>query len=81
MAHRLGKQVAEVNEAYTSKTCSWSGKIINSLGGRKIISDGHIRLDRDINAARGIFLRALVDSPSLFSVCIGSNSLPFGKIC
>ena len=65
-AREFGKQVFIVNEAYTSKTCSWSGEIIPNLGGRKRVtgSDG-VSLDRDINGARGIFLRALVDSPWL----------------
>ena len=55
-----------VNEAYTSKTCSWSGEIIAKLGGRKTItgSDG-VSVDRDLNGARGIFLRALADTPAL----------------
>ena len=54
------KQLLLVNEAYTSKTCSWSGEIIANLGGRKVIegSDG-IRVGRDTNGARRIFLRAL----------------------
>lgn len=61
-----GKTLVLVNEAYTSKTCSWSGEIIARLGGRKKIkgSDG-VELDRDLNGARGIFLRALVDTPAL----------------
>ena len=65
-AEQAGKTVLVVNEAYTSKTCSWSGEIINNLGGRKVVTgkDG-IRLDRDINGARGIFLRALGDTPLL----------------
>ena len=58
------KSVIVQNEAYTSKTCSWSGEIIQNLGGRKRVhgSDG-VSMDRDVNGARGIFLRALVDSP------------------
>jgi len=65
-AAEFGKQVVIVNEAYTSKTCSWSGEVIPNLGGRKVVtgSDG-VSLDRDINGARGIFLRALVDTPWL----------------
>ena len=65
-AEQTGKTVLVVNEAYTSKTCSWSGEIIGNLGGRKVVTgiDG-IRLDRDINGARGIFLRALGDTPLL----------------
>ena len=63
---QTGKVLVLVNEAYTSKTCSWSGEIIARLGGRKTIkgSDG-VELDRDLNGARGIFLRALVDNPAL----------------
>ena len=70
-----GKQVLLVNEAYTSKTCSWSGEVIDNLGGRREIagSDG-VRLDRDINGARGIFLRALGDTPSLMqSACSATD--------
>ena len=74
-AWETGKQVLLVNEAYTSKTCSWSGEVIDNLGGRREItgSDG-VRLDRDINGARGIFLRALGDTPSLMSsACIATG--------
>ncbi|MFN6160632.1 MAG: RNA-guided endonuclease TnpB family protein, partial [Dolichospermum sp.] len=54
-------------EAYTSKTVSWTGEIINNLGGSKIIKsrlDGRI-MNRDLNGARGIYLRALGDPPWL----------------
>ena len=64
-AFEYGKTVVDVCEAYTSKTVSWTGEIINNLGGRKIIKskiDGQ-KMDRDLNGARGIFLRALGDSP------------------
>ena len=74
-AWETGKQVLLVNEAYTSKTCSWSGEIIANLGGRRWIqgSDG-VRVERDINGARGTFLRALVDTPSLMqSACIATG--------
>ncbi len=65
----------DVNEAYTSKTVSWTGEIINNLGGSKIIKsrlDGRI-MNRDLNGARGIYLRALVDTPWLrenLNLCI-----------
>ena len=74
------KQVLLVNEAYTSKTCSWSGEIIPNLGGRRWIqsSDG-LRVERDINGARGIFLRALGDTPSLMqSACIATGVVNIG---
>ncbi len=65
-AFETGKLVLDVNEAYTSKTVSWTGEIIHNLGGRKKIksSDGQV-MDRDLNGGRGIFLRSLVDIPSL----------------
>ena len=65
-AFETGKLVLDVNEAYTSKTVSWTGEIITNLGGRKKIesSDGRV-MDRDLNGGRGIFLRSLVDNPSL----------------
>jgi putative transposase len=61
-----GKTVIDVCEAYTSKTCSWNGRIINVGGSRVIRSDG-VSLDRDLNGARNIFIRSLVDSPTLMS--------------
>ena len=57
-ALEYGKQVININEAYTSKTCSWNGKIKN-IGSAKYIKDGNIVVDRDYNGARGILLRAL----------------------
>jgi putative transposase len=65
VADQYGKTVLEVNEAYTSKTCSWSGEIVR-VGSSECIrgSDG-IHMQRDVNGARGIFLRALAELPWL----------------
>ena len=65
-----------VNEAYTSKTVSWTGEIIHNLGGRKTVksSEGQ-RMDRDINGARGTFLRALGDTPFLRQHISGSITI------
>jgi putative transposase len=66
-AFENSKTVIDVNEAYTSKTVSWTGEIIHNLGGRSFVkspTDGRV-MNRDLNGARGIFLRALVDMPSL----------------
>jgi putative transposase len=62
-AEELGKQVSVVSEAYTSKTCSRCGWIHQKLGGRKVFKCGRcgLEIDRDVNGARGIFLRALLD--------------------
>ena len=58
-AEKVGSRVVEVNEAYTSKTCSFCGKI-QDIGSKRIMkcSCGAV-CDRDINGARGIYLRAL----------------------
>ena len=66
-AFETGKTVLDVNEAYTSKTVSWTGEIVDNLGSKKEIRSEKtdLKMDRDINGARGIFLRALVDTPIL----------------
>lgn len=62
---KLYSRVVRVNEAYTSKTQTWDGKVakVGSKETLKISDD--ITIDRDINGARNIFIRALVDSPIL----------------
>jgi putative transposase len=57
-AEVYGKKVLEVNEAYTSKTASWTGEVKN-IGGNRYIKSQGVMVDRDINGARGIMLRAL----------------------
>ena len=57
-AEAYGKNVIEVNEAYTSKTASWTGEVVK-IGGSRFIRSQGITVDRDINGARGIMLRAL----------------------
>ena len=65
-ACQRGAVVLEVNEAYTSKTRSWDGSVEEKLGGRTVVRDEKgFGMDRDLNGARGIFLRALGDSPFL----------------
>lgn len=58
----FGRLVIHVSEAYTSKTCSVCGQVHDKLGGRKTLKCC-ADYDRDINGARGIFLRALADTP------------------
>jgi len=66
-AWESSKTVVDCNEAYTSKTVSWTGEIIKNLGGARQIKSQStgLKMDRDLNGARGIFLRALVDTPWL----------------
>ena len=76
-AWQRGAIVLEVNEAYTSKTRSWDGSVDDKLGSRTVIRDEEgFGLDRDINGARGIFLRALGDSPLLRSMVTQVASRP-----
>jgi len=57
--------LTDINEAYTSKTVSWTGQIKQIGGSRVIKDDAGNSMNRDLNGARGIFLRALVDTPWL----------------
>ncbi len=63
---QYGKVVLNVNKSYASRTCSWSGEIIDSFGGRRTQtgSDG-VYLDREINGARGNSLLVLGGTPYL----------------
>jgi putative transposase len=65
VALQYGKTVIEVREDYTSKTCSWSGEIVNVGSSERIRGSDGITMQRDVNGARGIFLRALAELPSL----------------
>ena len=65
-AVETGVIVLDVDEAYTTKTVSWTGELLENLGGASVVvgQDGE-RMDRDYNGARGIYLRALGDIPAL----------------
>jgi putative transposase len=54
--------VCIVNESYTSQTCSYCGNLHKKLGGNKNYDcpSCGVQLDRDVNGARGIYLRSLV---------------------
>ncbi|NEQ75623.1 MAG: transposase [Okeania sp. SIO2C9] len=70
-AAEYNKIVLDVSEAYTSKTVSWTGEILNNLGGKKVVTgnDG-FRLDRDLNGARGILIKSVVEK---FSTTLGDT--------
>jgi putative transposase len=56
-------EVVEISEAYTSKTCSYCGTI-HKIGNKKRMKcECGANVDRDLNGARGIFLRALAVTP------------------
>ena len=69
-AQERGKTVLLVTEEYTSKTVNWTGEIDQKLGGKKKIRSkiSGTWMDRDINGALGIFLKALGDTPCLDKV-------------
>ena len=76
-AWQRGALVLDVNEAYTSKTRSWDGMVKARLGGSKVIRDeSGFGMDRDVNGARGIFLRALGDSSFLRGLLTQDASQP-----
>ena len=68
VASEHGKTIVEVDEAYTSKTCSWSGEMVNVGSSERIRGSDGIVMHRDVNGARGIFLRALAELPALESL-------------
>jgi len=56
-AKEYSSNVIDVNEAYTTKTCGNCGRI-NSVGSKEIFScKCGIKIDRDLNGARNIFLK------------------------
>jgi putative transposase len=60
-------RVEVVDEAYTSKTCSRCGHIKNDLGCNKTFrcASCGLVIDRDINAARNIWIRSIQEVPLL----------------
>jgi putative transposase len=61
-AEEYSCNVIDVNEAYTSKTCSNCGKL-HKIGSKKtMICKCGLVMDRDVNGARNILFRALLAS-------------------
>ena len=56
-----GSLLVRCSEAYTSRTNSFTGKIMN-IGSREFFKYDGLKINRDINGARGILLRALRDT-------------------
>ena len=60
-----GVMYIEQNESYTSKTNSFTGELMNNLGGKEwFVYDG-IKVHRDLNGARNILIRAMRDSSAV----------------
>jgi len=63
IAEKMSVQVIDVTEEYTLKTVSWTGEIINNLGGRKTInSNSGQAMDRDYNGARNIYIKFISEN-------------------
>ncbi|MHC5832344.1 MAG: zinc ribbon domain-containing protein, partial [Nostoc sp.] len=74
-AKKRGVVVIDVNESYTSKTCTKCGYKHDKLGGSKTFkcpNCGHEH-DRDWGGARNIMIRALRDGS--FALSISSESI------
>ena len=65
----------EQNEAYTSRTNSFNGKILNNLGSKEWFNYDGVTVNRDINAARNILIRALRDSSAMAEMPLLSNTI------
>lgn len=57
-----GVRCIRCDEAYTSKTNSFNGEIMENLGGRRSFVHEGVIVDRDVNGARNILLRTMRDS-------------------
>ncbi len=80
-AAKHGCIVVNVTEEWTSKTCSKCGHIHRKLGGNKCFTCpdcGH-KLDRDLNGAFNILLKALRDT-SLTGILADFQVLPYSVI-
>jgi putative transposase len=86
VASRRGVVVVDVNESYTSKTCTACGFVHEKLGGSKTFkcsSCGH-KHDRDWGGARNIFIRALRDGSFALNLSVEGIAIAsdvFVNIC
>ncbi|MCA1993935.1 MAG: transposase [Coleofasciculus sp. S288] len=86
VAARRGVVVVDVNESYTSKTCTACGFVHEKLGGSKTFkcpNCGH-KHDRDWGGARNIFIRALRDGSFALNLTVESIAIAsdvFVHIC
>ena len=56
-AQEYSCEVIDVSEAYTSRTCSYCGKLHNKNSKKRMICDCGANVERDLNSARGIMLK------------------------
>lgn len=58
----IGITFIESSEAFTSRTNSFTGELIENLGSKEKFEFDNILVDRDINGARNILIRAMRDA-------------------
>ena len=57
-----GITFVESSEVFTSKTNSFTGELIENLGSKEKFMFNNISIDRDVNGARNILIRAMRDA-------------------
>lgn len=57
-----GVTFIESSEAFTSKTNSFTGELMENLGSKESFKFNNVLVDRDINGARNILIRAMRDA-------------------
>lgn len=57
-----GVTFVESSEAFTSKTNSFTGELMENLGSKEKFMFNNVSIDRDINGARNILIRAMRDA-------------------
>ena len=57
-----GITFVESSEAFTSRTNSFTGELIENLGSKENFMFNNVSIDRDINGARNILIRAMRDA-------------------
>lgn len=57
-----GITFVESSEAFTSKTNSFTGELMENLGSKEKFMFNNVSIDRDINGARNILIRAMRDA-------------------
>lgn len=78
VAEKFSAEVVEVTEEYTSKTCSFCGHIDEKLGGKEMFSCKCCgsKVNRDLNASRGIFLKTMPATAFEFTIHSKFNEIP-----
>jgi len=64
-AEEYSCKVVDVSEAYTSRTCSYCGKLHTKNSRKRMICDCGANVDRDLNGGRGIMLKNISLAKSL----------------